>query len=149
PHSDYHKPTDDAPLLDYDGMHDVATFVGDVAAALLGRRVTLAVATAAPPSTNDGGGGTRFRSSLGTIPDYSQDENLKGVLLSGVRAGSPAEKAGIQGGDLIVRIDTMEIRNIYDFVHILETHAPGETLQITVLRGGVTKQLQATLAAPK
>lgn len=145
-HSDYHKPSDDAPLLNYDGLRDVTGFVGDIAAALTARPLTFVAAKGPAPSTNDGGGGAGFRSYLGTVPDYGQDESLKGVLLSGVRAGSPAEAAGLLGGDLIVRIDAMDIRNIYDFVHVLRTRKPGDQLAITVQRGDARKDFQATLA---
>ena len=63
-----------------------------------------------------------------------------------MRAGSPAEAAGLLGGDLIVRIDAMDIRNIYDFVHVLRTRKPGDQLAITVQRGDARKDFQATLA---
>ncbi len=69
------------------------------------------------------------------------------MLLSGVRAGSPAEKAGLRSGDVIVQIDAMTVRNIYDFVHVLETRKPGDTLAISVMRAGARVPLQATLAA--
>jgi hypothetical protein len=143
-HADYHKPTDDAALVNYDGLSEVAAFVADVARAVQDKPLTFAAASGPAPSSGDGGGSS-FGSYLGTIPDYSQDESLKGVLLSGVRAGGPAEKAGLQGGDLIVKIDAMTIGNIYDYTHVLKTRLPGETLKITVLRAGALKDLQATL----
>jgi hypothetical protein len=146
-HSEYHKPSDDAPLLDYDGLAVVARFVGDVALAVQRAPMTFVAATSPEPQRGDSSGGGGFRSYLGTVPDYAQPDSLQGVLLSGVRAGSPAEKAGLRSGDVIVQIDAMTVRNIYDFVHVLETRKPGETLAISVTRAGTRVPLQATLAA--
>lgn len=146
-HSDYHKPSDDAALLNYDGLHEVAAFVGDVANALTARPLTFVAATGPAPTAGDGTGGSSFRSYLGTVPDYGQDENLKGTLLSAVAPGGPAAKAGLLGGDLIVRVDSMDIRNIYDYTHVLKTRKPGEVITITVVRGNERKEFQATLTA--
>ena len=93
------------------------------------------------------GGG--FRSALGTIPDYGQPEELQGVLLSDVRAGSAAEKGGLQGGDIIVQIGDMEVHNIYDLVHILKTRDPGEELDVVVLRDDEPVTLRVTLDTPR
>jgi S1-C subfamily serine protease len=68
-----------------------------------------------------------------------------GVLLSGVRAGSPAEKAGIQGDDTIVRFDGVRIDNIYDYTFALRSRKPGQQVRITVERGGNEMDLLATL----
>ena len=69
-----------------------------------------------------GGGG--YGAYLGTIPDYMQTEG--GVLLSGVRAGSPAEQAGLKGGDIIVRFDGVRVDNIYDYTFALRSRKPGQ-----------------------
>jgi hypothetical protein len=145
-HSDYHKPSDDAELLNYEGLADIAAFVARVAEAVSVRELTYVGASAPAGDTGVGGG---FRSALGTIPDYGQPEDLEGVLLSDVRAGSAAEKGGIRGGDVIVRIGDMEIHNIYDFVHVLKTRDPGEKLEVVVLREEERVTLQVTLDAPK
>jgi hypothetical protein len=145
PHSEYHRPADDAELLNYEGLSDVAGYVADLAVQVMEQPLTFVGATAPAPS-GDGGGGGGFRSYLGTVPDYGQDENLEGVLLSGVRAGSPAERAGLRGGDIIVQIDATAIRNIQDFVFVLRTRKPGDEVQVTVLRDGQRTSYAATLA---
>ncbi|MFQ5600561.1 MAG: M28 family peptidase [Candidatus Krumholzibacteriia bacterium] len=141
-HSDYHKPSDDAGLLNYGGLAEVATFLARVIEALLQRELSFVDAPAPPSDTGVGG----FRSYLGTIPDYGQPDDLEGVLLSDVRAESPAQKAGIQGGDIIVKIDDTLIHNIYDFVHVLRTRRPEEKVRVTVLRDDERLTLDATLA---
>ena len=69
---------------------------------------------------SDQGGGSRetLRAYLGTIPDYTTE--VKGVKLSGVRGGSPAEKGGLQGGDVIVEFAGQKIANIYDYTYALD-----------------------------
>ena len=88
-----------------------------------------------------GGGG--YGAYLGTIPDYMQTEG--GVLLSGVRSGGPAEKAGLQGGDVIVKFDSIRIDNIYDYTFALRSRKPGQDVRITVKRAGAEHELVATL----
>lgn len=144
-HSDYHKPSDDADLINYVGLARVTDFVRVVAMAIMEQQLTFV--DQPEPASDTGVGG--FKSSLGTIPDYSQAEDLEGVLLADVRAAGPAAKAGLQGGDLIVRIDAMDIRNIYDYVHVLNTRKPGEQIRIVVVRDGKRITLEAVLGEPK
>ena len=72
---------------------------------------------------------------LGTIPDYSQGD-LKGVKLSGVSGGGPADKAGVKGGDIITGLAGKEILNIYDYTAILGELKPGQETEIEVDRDG-------------
>jgi S1-C subfamily serine protease len=88
-----------------------------------------------------GGGG--YGAYLGTIPDYLQTEG--GVKLSGVRAGGPAARAGLQAEDVIVKFDGIRVDNIYDYTFALRSRKPGQTVRITVLREGQEKVLAATL----
>jgi len=144
-HADYHKPSDDADRINYPGLLRVTEYVRRVTNAVMQQRLTF-VAQSAPASDTGVGG---FKSSLGTIPDYSQPEDLAGVLLADVRQEGPAAQAGLKGGDLIVRIDAMDIRNIYDFMHVLNTRKPGETIQIVVERQGERLTLDAILGSRK
>jgi len=146
-HSEYHKPSDDAALLDYDGMSEIAAYVADAALLVMQEALTF-VGASAPAPRGDGGGGGGFRSYLGTIPDYGQPEDLQGVLLSGVRAGGPAELAGVRGGDVIVQVDATVIHNIQDYVYVLRTRQPGDRITITVVRDGRRETLHAVLGKP-
>ena len=75
-----------------------------------------------------------IRVFTGTIPDYAT--NLKGLLLGGVVGGGPAEKAGLQKGDVIVEIAGQTIANIYDYTYALELLKIGEPVKIVYMRGG-------------
>jgi len=142
-HADYHKPSDTADKINYEGLARVARFAGALVDSLDVRpRPTYLVARADSSMGRIAGGGG-YGAYLGTIPDYMQTEG--GVLLSGVRAGSPAEQAGLKGGDVIVKFDGVSIDNIYDYTFALRSRKPGQAVRITVKRGGQEVDLLATL----
>lgn len=128
-HSDYHKPTDDAEKINVDGEARVVQFVHE-AVLRIQAWPTRPAFTKVQPTMRPSRG---FRVSLGTIPDYAED--VEGVKLSGIREGSPAEKAGLQAGDIIVRVKDIQIKNIYDYTFALGELKPGEEVEIEVLRG--------------
>jgi S1-C subfamily serine protease len=68
-----------------------------------------------------------------------------GVRLVGVRAGSPAEKAGLRGDDIITRIGAMETPDLQAMTEALRSHKPGELVEILVRRGTTVTTLKATL----
>ena len=142
-HEDYHKPSDTWDKLDYPGLERVAGFADALMESLDARpRPTYQVAKADSVTGRIAGGGG-YGAYLGTIPDYMQTEG--GVLLSGVRSGGPAEKAGLQGGDVIVKFDSIRIDNIYDYTFALRSRKPGQQVRITVKRKGADVDLVATL----
>jgi serine protease Do len=62
-----------------------------------------------------------------------------------VRAGSPADRAGIQAGDVIVEFDGKPIKDLYEYTDALRARQPGDTVKIIVLRDGARVELTATL----
>jgi aminopeptidase YwaD len=142
-HADYHKPSDTWDKLNYVGLRRVSHFATALLESLDARpRPTYLVAKADTTIGRIAGGGG-YGAYLGTIPDYMQTEG--GVLLSGVRAGSPASNAGLKGGDVIVKFDGVGIDNIYDYTFALRSRKPGQQVRITVKRGGGETDLMATL----
>ena len=142
-HSDYHKPSDTFDKVNAAGVARVSYFAQALVETLDVRpklAFTRAKSTASPGRIAGGGG---YGAYLGTIPDYMQTEG--GVLLDGVREGSPAEKAGLKAGDVIVRFDGVRVDNIYDYTFALRTRKPGQDVRITVKRGGQDTDLVATL----
>jgi hypothetical protein len=145
-HEDYHRASDDTDKLNIEGMQKAT----DLAVAILreldnhDEQLTF-VKTAEPPSPGAG----RFRVYFGSIPDYAQPDTLFGVLLSGVREGGPAANAGIEGGDLLVRMGKVKLNNIYDMVFALRTYAPGDTVEVAYIRNQVEMTTQAVLQEPK
>jgi Tol biopolymer transport system component len=140
-HSEYHTPRDTADRVNLDGAAKIATLMG-----LLTR--AMAMADKAPeyvqmqkPEAGTHRGNVRVY--VGTMPDYSQGD-LKGVKVSGTAKGSPAEKAGIKGGDVIVEVAGKKIENIYDYTYALEALKVGEPVNVVVMRGAERVTLNVT-----
>jgi Tol biopolymer transport system component len=140
-HEDYHRPTDTPEKINYDGLVRITTF----AKGLIG---DLLQSQAAPDylkvARSDGPAGSRenLRAYLGTIPDYTTE--VAGVKISGVRGGSPAEKGGLQGGDIIIEFGGQKVANIYDYTFALDAAKIGQPVRIVVLRKGEKVALTVT-----
>ena len=144
-HERYHTPDDDADTINFAGAQKAAEMTARVAASLARGEVTPAYARAAsaPAMEGDSRG---YGAYLGTIPDYSAMESSSGgVKLADVRAGGPADKAGIKGGDVLVEMAGTRIENLYDMTYALQDHKPGETIDVVVLRDNKRTTLHATL----
>ncbi len=141
-HSEYHKPSDDWELIDVEGLFAVSGLVAGIAERVAERPTRLTLQwTEAPPPAREGG----YGAYLGTVPDFAPVDF--GVRLSGVRAGSPAEQAGMQKGDVLIRFDGEEIEDLYVFTDALRSHAPGDTVEVVVLREGEEVPLVAVLGS--
>ena len=68
-----------------------------------------------------------------------------GVRLTGVRADSPGEKAGLKAGDIIVEFDGKTVKDLYEYTAALQARKPGDTVKIVVLREGARVEMTATL----
>jgi len=143
-HTDYHKPSDTWDKINAMGEERILKLTYKTIDAIQNLDTPPAfVRTQRDSASQMSGGDRELRAYLGTIPDYA--EEVVGVKLSGVREGSPAEKAGIKGGDIIVKFGNKEIRNIYDYTYALEAYRPGQTVEISLLRDGKPISVAATL----
>ncbi|MEZ5306067.1 MAG: M20/M25/M40 family metallo-hydrolase [Pyrinomonadaceae bacterium] len=138
-HSDYHKPSDTAEKINYAGLEKIADFVADLVRVVDSNQTAPVYKQA--PSNQSEAGRRGFNVSLGTIPGYGDSDNT-GLLLEGVRDGSPAAKAGIKGGDKLVVLAGKEIRNISDYVFMLGELKAGETYELEVIRNGEKVKLK-------
>lgn len=139
-HEDYHRTTDDSDKINYEDTARIAAFVADLAWNLATRTDALTFVDSKPPEMTTSGG---YGAYLGTIPDMT--ESPDGVRLTGVRAGSPAEAAGVQAGDVLVGIGDQEIKDLYEMTDALRAHKPGETVELRVRRDGEVIVMTATL----
>ena len=144
-HSDYHKSTDDAHLINYEGEVKITTLAVNTLREIDALNNPLTYVKSSEPPQQGGGS---FRVYFGSIPDYSQPDSLLGVLLSGTREGGPASEAGITGGDLLVRMGKVTLNNIYDFVFALRTYAPGDTVEVEYVREAKHELANVVLKAP-
>ena len=139
-HEDYHRTTDDWEKLNVEGIDTIARFAAHLAMALAARPEPLTYVAAPPPAPATGGG---YGAYLGSIPDMT--ESPGGVRLTGVRAGSPAEEAGLAAGDILIQIGEFEIGNLYDMTDALRSHKPGDTVWVVAKRGDSEIRVSVTL----
>ena len=144
-HREYHTPADKPETINAPGAARVARLVADVTEhiASLPERIALSEPTSQPRQQRGPERGIRVY--VGTVPDYS--EETKGMRLSGVREGSPAARAGLRAGDVIVRFGEVKVASIYDYMDALNRYKPGDTVTVVVLRDGKEVELKLTLEA--
>ena len=138
-HAEYHKPDDDADLLNYEGISEIASMAANILERL-GTRSLPEYAQAPTPVHTTGPG--LLQVYLGTIPDYSGKES-RGMRLAGVRDGSPAALGGLRAEDVILSIDDTAITDVYAYTYFLSGIAAGTELSIRVQRNG--EQLTLTV----
>ncbi|HXK10564.1 MAG TPA: M20/M25/M40 family metallo-hydrolase [Vicinamibacteria bacterium] len=158
PHADYHRPGDTADKVDGPGLVKVATFVKEGIAYLGDREGPLTStigasrgAAASPPAPPPGGapaapGGAPAagrRVSFGTMPDFAFAG--PGVRVAAVTPGSPAEKAGVSGGDIVLKVDGRDVANLQAFAGILRGLAPGQTVTVILSRSGREQSVEVTV----
>jgi hypothetical protein len=132
-HNDYHKPSDTAEKINYTGEANIIEFVTAIAKAV-DQNPTRPTYTVAKVSM--AGARTGFNISLGTIPNYA--DSTDGLLLDGVRDGSPADKAGVKAGDKVIKLAGHDIRNVMDYTFVLGEMKAGQEYEIVVRRGTET-----------
>jgi hypothetical protein len=132
-HADYHKPSDTADKINAPSAAQLLNVVGDVT-------LQLADAPQSPQFVNvvepkpAGGGGQGYGPYFGSIPDFAEIKD--GVRFSDVRPGSPAAKAGLKAGDILVQFGDKPIHNLYDFTDALRASKVGQVVEVKVLRDG-------------
>jgi Tol biopolymer transport system component len=142
-HEDYHRPSDTAEKVNYDDLARIARFVGSIAVGLADAETAPAFARVERSQATIGGDRDMLRAYLGTIPDYVT-EDVPGVKLAGVRAGGPADRAGLREGDIITEFAGQKIANIYDYTYALDAVKIGEPIEVEVRRDGKTLRLSVT-----
>ncbi|HEX8186334.1 MAG TPA: M28 family peptidase [Blastocatellia bacterium] len=138
-HDDYHKPSDTADKINSQGVMQVAEFVREIAASVANEPQRIAFNRVKVESRPTGGG---FRVYLGTVPNYSDQSD--GMKLDGVRPGSPAERAGLRAGDLVMKLGKTPIKNVYDYTYALGELRAGEEVEILIRRDGREVTLKIT-----
>jgi hypothetical protein len=144
-HPDYHRPSDTADKIDADGIVKVLGLLEPVVAALATSPAPIAFTRVAAEKEGGASGARGFRVWVGGIPDYSEEG--PGVRFSGVTPGSPADKAGMKGGDVLVKFGPKEVRNIYDYTYALAERKPGDAVTVVVKREGADVSLELVLGS--
>lgn len=132
-HVDYHKPSDTWDKINATSAVRLLDMVESVAVQLAEAQDPPAFQVVAEDRPS-GGGGSGYGVYFGSIPDFGQVEN--GVKFSDVKPNSPAAKAGLKGGDILVQFGDKPIKNLYDFTDALRRSKVGEVVEVEVLRDG-------------
>ncbi|WP_026775784.1 M28 family peptidase [Polaribacter sp. Hel_I_88] len=127
-HEDYHKPGDDSEKLNYEGMDLIADYIFNIISDLddngkLSFRKTKNESEDAP----------RFKVGLGVIPDYLFDG--KGMRIDGISEDKPAQKAGLQKGDIVIQLGDSLVTNMMSYMRALSVFEEGNSTKVIVKRG--------------
>ncbi|RLD21438.1 MAG: peptidase M28 [Bacteroidetes bacterium] len=128
-HADYHKPSDDFDKINYDGMIEVQSFIESVIAQVDSKGKIEFIKT----KDEDSKKAPKYSVTLGVIPDYMYDG--KGMLISGVKEGRAADKAGIINGDIVIKMGDVEVRDMMAYMEALGKFKKGDKVKVIVKRG--------------
>jgi Zn-dependent M28 family amino/carboxypeptidase len=142
-HLDYHKPSDTADKINYEDLDRIADFATAIAARVMESDQVPSFVKVEQSSQTVNRTGVRV--FTGTVPDYAAE--AKGLLLGGVIGGGPAERAGLQKGDVIVEIAGQTIANIYDYTYALELLKIDVPVKVVYMRGTERRETTLTPAA--
>ena len=143
-HNDYHKPSDTAEKINYEGEARILSFIASVVRDI-DRSDTRPKFTIAKSDSQ--GRSTGFRVYLGTIPNYADSND--GLTLDGIRDDSPASKAGLKAGDKVVKLAGRDVKNVYDYTQALSEMKAGQEYEVELIRGGQRMTLKITPEARK
>ena len=148
-HPDYHRATDDVATIDFQGLDQVIAYAERVTRALADRPARLVVERPAAPAAASGGTSRSGGSGVyfGSIPDMAAPEGTRGMRLTGVTPGSPADRAGLKAGDVIVEFGGTPVTDLYTYTDALRGHKPGDVVRVVALRGGARTSFTVTLTA--
>jgi hypothetical protein len=143
-HGDYHRPSDTWDRINADGMRRVVAIAHRVIRALADRddRLAFVRVPGAPVAARQGASG--YGPYFGIVPDFAEGP-APGVRLGGVRPGSPAERAGLQTGDVILRFAGVSVKTLDDLTFALRQRRPGDVVEVTFTRDGAPRTVETTL----
>jgi aminopeptidase N len=144
PHSDYHTPNDTVDKIDAAGLVKVAAVAREAIVYLSGRKEPLTFQgkkTASHPASTRPSGDRRVRT--GIMPDFSFSG--KGVKIGMVSPDSPAGKAGLKKGDVIIKLGDAVVDDLREYSNVLKTYKPGDTAKIAYQREGQEYSTTVTL----
>jgi hypothetical protein len=151
-HEDYHRPTDTSDKINYDGIAQVVQMsvelVDDLAKMPKSKYVD-AADKSTPLSPSLVGDAGQRRASLGVIPEYGSEEDGKGVHISGTTSGTPAEKAGLQPGDVLLKLGDQPTSTLMELSTALASHKPGDKVKLLYKRGDKELSAEITLGERK
>ncbi|NUO02492.1 MAG: M20/M25/M40 family metallo-hydrolase [Saprospiraceae bacterium] len=138
-HTDYHKPGDDAGLINFDGIKRIGDFMFALIESL---DKSGKLAFSKTKDEEEGRQAARYKVSLGVMPDYAYDG--EGMRVDDVLSGRAAEKGGLKKGDVIIEIGEMKVKDIYGYMEGLGKFNAGDKTMVKVRRGEEVLTLEVT-----
>ncbi len=136
-HEDYHKPSDDIEKLNYQGIMDIAKYINSIVHMVNKEGRPKFTKTKDEEQTR-----MDFKVTLGVMPDYLYDG--EGMRIDGVREGRTASNAGIQKGDIVLKIASIEVMDMMSYMKALGEFEEGQTVDIVIKRDGKEMVKEAT-----
>ena len=127
-HEDYHRPTDDEDKINYPGMIKVIRYIERLIDNLDDKE-----RLAFTKTKDDSGDSPRFTVSLGVVPDYLYDG--KGMRIDGVTEGKPASAAGMEKGDVVMKLGDSTIVDMMGYMRALSAFESGDETTVEFKRG--------------
>jgi aminopeptidase YwaD len=137
-HRDYHKPSDDERLINYDGVVQIMDYMYQLMSKLDDKGKLQFVKT--KDDTNENA--PRFKVTLGVIPDYSFEG--RGMRIDGVSDGKPAFNAGMKSGDVVIKIGDLKVEDMGTYMKALGAFEKGQKAKVIILRGGQEQEVEVT-----
>ena len=141
-HVDYHKPSDDFEKLNYDGMLQIANYIYRIISAVNSKGKLAFTKT-----VNESDDTPQFKVTLGVIPDYLFDG--KGMRIDGISENRPAQKAGLQKGDVVIQLGEHEVTDMKAYMRALSKFEGGNTTTVKVNRNGEVIEAEVTFDKKK
>jgi hypothetical protein len=148
-HADYHKPSDTWDKIDAPDAVEVLQLVADITDRLERQADRPAFVRVEEKENNphagqlSGSTGGGYGPYFGSIPDFA--EPPRGVRFADITPDSPAGKAGLKAGDILIRFGADPIQNLYDFTYALRAHKAGDEVEVEVLRGNASVKAKVLL----
>ncbi|MDX5404002.1 MAG: M28 family peptidase [Bacteroidota bacterium] len=127
-HEDYHKPTDDAEKINSKGVSQILRYMIDLVAYLPAEKPEFI-----PTKEKDSQKAPRFSVTLGVVPDYMFEG--EGMRIDGITEGKPASNAGLQKGDVVIRLGEIPVTDMMSYMTALSAFKKGDETTVTFLRG--------------
>ena len=131
-HTDYHRPSDDADKINYEGELAIIRYISEIITQLNKTGQKLAFLKTREVSV----GMTSFKVTLGIMPDYTYTG--QGVRADGVTDGRPASKAGMKTGDVIIQLGPHPVNSVETYMQALNKFSKGEKTKLKFKRGNET-----------
>jgi aminopeptidase YwaD len=136
-HADYHKPTDDYDKINYTGELGIVNYIYSLIEKENKENHKLAFTKTRETQTTTS---SRFSVTMGIMPDYTFAGT--GVRVDGVSDGRPAQKAGLQTGDVILQLGDYNVTSLENYMEALGKFKKGDTAVVKFKRGNETMEKQ-------